>query len=43
MGFEAIHQPKSRCVFNSVSLLLSFPCFSVLIRGNASACSSFHG
>ena len=33
MGFEAIHQLKSRCVFDSVSLLLSFPCNSVLIRG----------
>jgi hypothetical protein len=33
MGFEAIHQLKSICVFDSVSLLLSFPCNSVLIRG----------
>jgi hypothetical protein len=33
MGFEAIQQRKSRCIF--------FPCFSVFVRGYASAYSSF--
>ena len=32
---------SERCVLLSVSLLLSFPCFSVSFRGNASALFSF--